>query len=137
MAEGKDVKHTWVNGKLYTLGDVVFDYKLAKEVKRILKDKDIDVRIVKVQPPPAWELWGHYKGEEAKPKKAGYTLTTAGRIKANVVMAQAELGQPTSLCYSCKWLIRYADNILVCEQANNPSDRRVRCKYYEQRGDED
>lgn len=81
----------WVEGKLFVLGSVVSQWKVAREVKKRLQNDGIEVVLVKIQPPPVWEIWGHdLEGttEEVKEVKPSDTLelTTVGKIDANVIM---------------------------------------------------
>lgn len=134
--EARKVGHTWIDGVLFVKGTTVDDWNRAKVIRRLLQRENIEVKLVKVQPAPVWEIWGHDKDDDKPPVEqdannipegAKFKLTTKGKVAAVEVRSRSQ-GQ-SSLCDSCKWCSR-PGGVYVCDQAYHPSSKRKQCKFY-------
>jgi len=132
------IKHTWIDGKLFVRGAVVDDWGRVKAIRKLLQRDNIDVKIVKVQPMPVWEIWGHDKDDDKPsvveempipiPEGGKFKLTTGGKVAAVEVRTRP----PASLCVDCKWFSE-TRGIPLCDYGIYVQKKKRKCKYYEKR----
>lgn len=151
--DNQEVNHKWINGKLYIFGGTTSNYKEALSIKRQVKRDNIEVKIVRVQPLPVWEYWGHdmdqgfvgnladavlYEKPLDKPIPADpkISLTTKGHINAATEMAKAGITEEhfikLGLCDHCQFGSKPGETY-ICDKGNFPRADRSRCKYHQER----